>query len=118
MSWYYAVYLFKTIYKAYGNLYHKKVGHFTFRDPAKGTENFILSLYDKDDICFYSSSSLKDPYQFAYHRMVAYRENCYHCRYANSQRISDITLSDYKGLGVCSPCNFSEKKLVVYWLIQ
>lgn len=93
------------------NLYHKKVGHFTFRDPAKGTENFILSLYDKDDICFYSSSSLKDPYQFAYHRMVAYRENCYHCRYANSQRISDITLSDYKGLGVCSPCNFSEKKV-------
>lgn len=92
-------------------LYNKKIMRLSFRDPAKGTENFALSLFDEENICFYSSTSLTDPYQYAYHRMVAYRENCYHCRYANCNRVSDITLSDYKGLGSCSPCNFSEKKV-------
>lgn len=91
--------------------YCKKAVRITFRDPAKGTENFALSLYDEKDICFYSCASFDDIYQFAYHCMVAYRENCYHCRYANSNRVSDITLSDYKGLGTCAPCKFSEKKV-------
>lgn len=92
-------------------LYNKKIMRLSFRDPAKGTENYALSLFDEENICFHSCSSFADIYQFAYHCMVAYRENCYHCRYANSSRVSDITLSDYKGLGSCSPCNFSEKKV-------
>lgn len=91
--------------------YCKKAVRLTFRDPAKGTENFALSLYDEKDVCFYSCASFADIYQFAYHCMVAYRENCYHCCYANSNRVSDMTLSDYKGLGACSPCKFSEKKV-------
>lgn len=91
--------------------YCKKAVRLTFRDPAKGTENFALSLYDEKDVCFYSCASFEDIYQFAYHCMVAYRENCYHCCYANSNRVSDITLSDYKGLGACSPCKFLEKKV-------
>lgn len=92
-------------------LYNRKVKWLTFRDPAKGTEQFSLSLYDDKENCFYSNASFTDLYQFAYHRMVAYRENCYHCRYANNKRVSDITLSDYKGLGECLPCDFSERKV-------
>lgn len=68
--------------------YCKKAVRLTFRDPAKGTENFALSLYDEKDVCFYSCASFEDIYQFAYHCMVAYRENCYHCCYANSNRVS------------------------------
>lgn len=85
----------------------------TFRDPAKGTENFALSLYDEKMFVLFLRK-FEDIYQFAYHCMVAYRENCYHCCYANSNRVSDITLSDYKGLGACSPCKFLEKKLAVF----
>lgn len=39
--------------------YCKKAVRLTFRDPAKGTENFALSLYDEKDVCFYSCASLK-----------------------------------------------------------
>lgn len=91
--------------------YHKKVKRLTFRDPKGGTQNYFLSLYDQEGNCFYSSNKLKDLYQFAFHRMVAYRENCYHCYYANNRRISDITLGDYKGLGLCAPCTFSKEKV-------
>lgn len=91
--------------------YNKKVKRLTFRDPKGGTQNYFLSLYDQEENCFYSSNKLKDLYQFAFHRMVAYRENCYHCFYANNRRVSDITLGDYKGLGLCAPCDFSEKKV-------
>lgn len=91
--------------------YHKKVKRLTFRDPKGGTQNYFLSLYDQEGNCFYSSNKLKDLYQFAFHRMVAYRENCYHCYYANNRRISDITLGDYKGLGLCAPCTFSNEKV-------
>lgn len=92
-------------------LYHKKVKRLTFRDPKSGTQNYFLSLYDQEGNCIYSSNKLKDSYQFAFHRMVAYRENCYHCYYANNRRISDITLGDYKGLGECAPCSFSNEKV-------
>lgn len=91
--------------------YQKKVKSLTFRDPKSGTQNYFLSLYDQEENCFYSSNKLKDSYQFAFHNMVAYRENCYHCYYANNRRISDITLGDYKGLGLCAPCTFSNKKV-------
>lgn len=32
-----------------------------------------------------------------------YRENCYKCPYANSNRVGDITIGDYWGIEQCSP---------------
>ena len=52
-----------------------------------------------------------DTYQFGYHRTISYRENCYQCKYACEKRISDITLSDYKGLGRLAPCDFTNEKV-------
>jgi hypothetical protein len=43
--------------------------------------------------------------------MISYRENCYHCIFAQKQRISDLTLSDYKGLGRMAPCDFNNLKV-------
>ena len=93
--------------------YKKGVGSIIFRDPEIGTQKFALSLYDTSGQRFYSSHAVgtNDIYQFGYHQMVTYRENCYRCPYANRKRISDITLSDYKGLGNMSPCSFSEEKV-------
>lgn len=93
--------------------YNKSVGNILFRDPRIGTQRFVLSLYDINGQCFYSDSAIetKDIYQCGYHKMVTYRENCYHCPYANRFRISDITLSDYKGLGNMAPCSFNEEKV-------
>lgn len=93
--------------------YNKNVGSITFRDPEIGTQKFALSLYATSGKCFYSNHAVgtNDTYQYGYHSMIIYRENCYHCPYANRKRVSDITLSDYKGLGNMTPCSFSEEKV-------
>ena len=83
-----------------------------FRDPAFGTENHKLSLYGEKGDCFYSKRTADgDTYQYGYHRMISYRENCYHCIYAKSERVGDVPLSDYKGLGRLSACDFNEIKV-------
>lgn len=86
--------------------------HMFFRDPDKDTHTFTFSLYNKDNICFYAKRPAEsDAYQIGYHRMISYRENCYHCPFACSKRISDITISDYKGIGKFAPCSFSNHKV-------
>ena len=50
--------------------------------------------------------------------MISYRENCYHCRYAKPLRISDITISDYKGLGKYAKSSISDNRHVSCILIN
>lgn len=37
--------------------------------------------------------------------------NCYQCNYASSDRISDITLKDYWGLGECGPIDYPKERV-------
>ena len=84
----------------------------SFRDPQKHTYTYTFTLYDEKKQIFYSKRTKDgDSYQLGYHRAVTYRENCYHCLYAQSERCGDITLGDYHGLGTLSPCSFSDKKV-------
>lgn len=84
----------------------------SFRDPYKHTYTYTFTLYNKMGEQFYAQRTKDgDTYQFGYHRMISYRENCYNCSFAKEKRISDITLSDYKGLGKLSPCDFGEQKV-------
>lgn len=92
--------------------YGKKAGTMSFRDENKGTCTFTLTLYDSTRNCFYARRTKDwDTYQVGYHRMIAYRENCYHCKYAKTERISDVTLSDYKGLGSMAPWDLEAEKV-------
>lgn len=86
----------------------------SFRDPYTYTYTytFTFTLYNSDNQLFYAKRTKDgDTYQFGYHRTVNYRENCYHCPFAQSKRISDVTLSDYKGLGKMAPCSYNELKV-------
>lgn len=84
-----------------------------FRDPAYSTDTFTFSLYNTQNRCFYAKRTANhDRYQVGYHRMISYRENCYHCQFAKQNRISDITISDYKGLGKYAPSNISDNRHV------
>lgn len=90
----------------------KRVKKVNFRDPRFGTEKFIFSLYDENDTLLYKKSVDKnDVYQLAYHKALSYRENCYHCKYARPERVSDITIGDYWGLGKIAPY-YGERKNV------
>ena len=92
--------------------YQKKAKVLSFRDPDYQTFNYYLTCIDEHGSIFYAKRTMHgDRYQYGYHRMIAYRENCYRCKYASSERLSDITLSDYKGLGSMAPCSFDEKSV-------
>lgn len=93
-------------------IYGKKAVKMYFRDPARKTNTFTFALYDEKGECFYAQQTKDgDTYQFGYHRTVTYRENCYHCHFARDRRISDVTLSDYKGLGKMVPCSYDGTKV-------
>lgn len=88
---------------------NEKAIRMSFRDPDTYTYTFTFTLYNKDGKRFYAEVPRKtDTYQYAYHSTISYRENCYHCHFVREQRIADITLSDYKGLGRMAPCSYGE----------
>lgn len=93
---------------------HKiKVDALSFRAPEKDTSKFFFSLYQEGN-CVYSQRLMHgDCYQIGYHKGISYRENCYHCIYAKRDRVSDITLGDYHGLGTNMPCDFDSHKVSV-----
>ena len=92
--------------------YKAKAHRMSFRDPVMGTMSFTFTLYDEYDNIFYlAPDGVGDNYQEGYHRMISYRENCYHCIFAQRKRCSDLTISDYKGLGRIAPCSFTNKKV-------
>lgn len=80
----------------------KTVSKILFRDPQYGTNNFVFSLFEGDKRIYKKGVDKSDVYQLAYHKALSYRENCYNCRYAKNERISDITIGDYQGLGTAS----------------
>lgn len=80
----------------------------SFRDPCAYTYTFTFALYNADNHRFYAKRTKHgDSYQYGFHRWVSYRENCYHCKFACPQRVGDVTLCDYTGLGKFTPCLYS-----------
>lgn len=61
---------------------------------------YALHLFGAERKLIYKKRMHEDD---LYYRSFAvnldFRENCYHCKYARNERISDITLGDYSGLG-------------------
>lgn len=76
----------------------------SFRDPRYHTYTFTFTLYNIVSKLFYKKKVLDtDNYQLGYHRALIYRENCYQCHYARKERIGDLTLGDFSGLGRLAP---------------
>lgn len=71
----------------------------SFRDPQFETSNYMMTFRNGNDIIYKSPVNESDVYQIGYHKGLIYRENCYHCKYARKERVGDITLSDFSGLG-------------------
>lgn len=84
----------------------------SFRDPHTYTFTFTFTLYNSDNQRFYAKRTKDgDTYQFGYHRAVTYRENCYHCRFAQPERNADITIADYHGLGLVAPASYDARNV-------
>ena len=80
----------------------------SFRDPSFNTNTYTFTLYDEHDNCFYAKRTKDgDSYQYAYHRMISYRDNCFNCKYAKQERVGDFTLGDYRGVGKKYPFDYN-----------
>lgn len=82
-----------------------------FRDPAYGTHKYVLSLYEQEKLICRQSVHGTDVYQLGYHKALNYRENCYQCRYATPNRLGDLTVADFSGLGRLEPFDESRQSV-------
>lgn len=94
--------------------YRQKAFRMSFRAPEKGTATYHFTLYNEKGEIFYSKRSFDgDKYNIAFHRSIAYRENCYNCNFARPERVSDITIGDYHGLGIKQRCTYTQDEVSV-----
>ena len=77
----------------------KKADAISFRDPLYFTYTYTFTLKNDNEVFYKNTPKSRDVYQLGYHRALIYRENCYQCRFARAERIGDITIGDYSGLG-------------------
>jgi coenzyme F420-reducing hydrogenase beta subunit len=63
----------------------------------RGEKDYFLCLYEGQRL-IYKKWHKRDYYFQAYDEGMINRDNCYDCKYANSKRISDITIGDFWGL--------------------
>ena len=71
---------------------NRKIEEISFR---KGNE-FVIEL--KSNSFYYSASMWNDLYYKAFMSGVIYRNCCYKCKFASSNRVGDITIGDFWGL--------------------
>ena len=91
---------------------NKRTSSLYFRDPKYYTYTFTFTLVDSAGKEFYNKKVLtSDNYQLGYHRALIYRENCYSCNYARKERISDLTIGDFSGLGSMAPVNYDTRNV-------
>lgn len=83
-----------------------------FRDPKYNTNTFTFTLKNNLGKEFYNKKVLSnDNYQLGYHRALIYRENCYSCKYAQKERIADLTIGDFSGLGRFSSFEYDKRNV-------
>ena len=63
----------------------------------RGQNNYFFSLYSGDKTVF-MRPSIHDYYYQSFLSGIISRDNCYSCRYARRQRVSDLSIGDFWGL--------------------
>lgn len=87
----------------------KKLTDVRFRGNDR--KNFCLSFWTGKSRCVYNKPAYTQYYFAGFLLGVSLRENCYQCRYARPERISDITIGDFIGLGKEIPFNYSKRNV-------
>lgn len=77
---------------------NNKIGNSSFDSFSfRGEYDFFLTVRHKDKI-IYKKKREMDEYFVAFSDALTYRDNCYSCRYAKPDRVSDITVGDFWGI--------------------
>lgn len=84
-----------------------KTGSLNF-DAVSFRENGLYQIkVIKDSEIKYSESLYRDVYYMGFMKGLFCRESCYSCTYATAERVADITIGDFWGLGKLTPFNHS-----------
>lgn len=75
----------------------KDIKKITFRSNRK-YRNFHMYI-ESTNKKIYNRFSSEDPYFYAFLKGISLRENCYNCKYSNINRVADITIGDFIGIG-------------------
>ena len=76
------------------------------RFRGNDSKNFCFSLWNNDR-CVYNKRGYTSYYLAGFLLGVTLRECCYSCPYARPERVSDITIGDFIGLGWHIPFKYS-----------
>lgn len=93
----------------------KRVAEVTFR-YTKGwglqmaTRSHLVSPSWDGDYKWKNISPRKSYYLRAFTDGLMFNEACYNCQYATPERVSDVTLADYWGIGTVKPFNHPTQK--------
>lgn len=58
----------------------------------------------------YVADSLEDPFMRGFNANIFLRDSCYTCPFAKKDRVGDITIGDFWGLGAIEPFPYDTKK--------
>ncbi len=83
----------------------------SFRDPELVTSFYHFTLRSNGRLFYDKKVEEDDVYQIGYHKALIYRENCYNCKYARRERVSDLTLCDFASIGAYKSINYSRQKV-------
>ena len=89
------------------------INRVTFRDKQK----YVLKLYNEEQI-IYRKSILRDEFLMGFLNNVLERESCFQCKYARTDRVSDITIGDFWGIGKTVPFNKPDNTKVSLILVN
>jgi coenzyme F420-reducing hydrogenase beta subunit len=97
--------MFQDYLKCLGEKKDGKVVGFTFRDKKKGwgTTGKAEINRNKETITVPIYKTEQSYYYYYYLQGILSRESCYHCDFANTDRVGDITLGDYWGIEKVHP---------------
>ena len=93
--------MFDNAVASWQNSHNKKIEKFSFRHKSlidskeSGLRHWKLTTSDGK---LHSGRSIKFPFYYAYLQYLFFRPSCYSCRYAKTDRVTDLTLGDFWGL--------------------
>lgn len=102
--------LFHSMIKYYEHQFKGHIRNFSFREKRRGwTDYYALIDVDIKGISHKKHIYCKNMAYYQYFlQAVIFRENCYACKYAKRNRVSDITLGDYWGIETAHPSLFND----------
>ncbi|NBJ09139.1 4Fe-4S dicluster domain-containing protein [Alistipes sp. Z76] len=74
--------------------------------------NFSLTIFDGQRVVF-NRPAMQEYYFAGFLKGITLRENCYKCQYARPERVSDITIGDFIGIGKDYPFDGPENVSII-----